>query len=340
MSKKLAAKASLIQLPELDSASPPAPIETVDSGARSPAPESRSRTAPGTMAHFLVAQSNAVSEAEQLREQLKAYDGAAVARKLDARTIRPSRWANRHAASFDGAAYTELRDEIASAGGNVQPIKVRPLKTPDDVLKHEVVYGHRRHRACLELGLPVLAIEEDVNDVQLFAEMERENRARANLSPWEQGMMYRRALDEGLFPSQRKLSEALGVDLALVSKSLSVARLPDAVVAAFESPLVIQYRWAQPLAEAVQKDPEAVLARAKELAMKSPRPLPKEVLEHLVAGAESPPSAEVVQLGEGRRVVRWQPGARGSVRIEIPSGALSAKQLESLQEWLRKSLAK
>lgn len=36
------------------------------------------------------------------------------------------------------------------------------------------------------------------------------------------------------------LSEALGVDVALVSKALSAARLPESVVAAFESPLVNQ----------------------------------------------------------------------------------------------------
>lgn len=27
-----------------------------------------------------------------------------------------------------------------------------------------------------------------------------------NLSPWEQGVMYKRAIDEGLFPSLRKLA--------------------------------------------------------------------------------------------------------------------------------------
>ena len=238
MSKKLAAKASLIQVPDLarnaqgpDAAAPP---------AAPPSAEPRSRTAPGTMAHFLATQSSAVSEAEQLRQQLKAFEGASVARAMDARSIRPSRWANRHSASFAGSVYVELRDEIASAGGNVQPIKVRPLPAPDGAVTHEVVFGHRRHRACLELGLPVLAMVESLDDQQLFAEMERENRARANLSVWEQGMMYRRALDEGLFSSQRKLSEALGVDVALVSKALSVARLPESVVAAFESPLVNQ----------------------------------------------------------------------------------------------------
>ncbi|EFK95109.1 parB-like partition protein, partial [sediment metagenome] len=117
----------------------------------------------------------------------------------------------------------------------------------------------------MELGLPVQAMVVDMSDQQLFEAMERENRARKNLSAWEQGTMYRRALDEGLYPSQRRLAESLGVDVSLVSKSLSLARLPEAVVGAFASPLEIQFRWAQPLAEALQKDPDGVLARAAKL---------------------------------------------------------------------------
>lgn len=342
MSKRLSAKASLIQLPELDAA-PPAAAPAVDASPE-PAPMARSRTAPGTMAHFLVAQSSAVSEAGELREQLKAFEGAQPARRLDPQRIRPSRWANRHASSFEGAAFAELREEIGSAGGNVQPIKVRPLKATDGGSggehDHEVVFGLRRHRACLELGLPVLAIVEELEDLQLFEEMERENRSRANLSPWEQGMMYRRALDEGLFSSQRKLAEALGVDLALVSKSLALARLPDAVVAAFATPLEIQYRWAQPLAEAVQKDPDGVLARAREINAMATKPASKAVLERLLGFSGKSAGSDAVVLGEGARSVRWQPGGKGAVRVDVPAGALTARQLDALQEWLRKALLK
>ena len=104
-----------------------------------------------------------------------------------------------------------------------------------------------------------------MKDADLFVEMERENRGRKNLSAWEQGKMYAIALDEGLFPTQRKLSEALDVDISIVSKSLSLARLPDEVVQAFASPLDIQFRWASILAEALQKDPDGVLARAREV---------------------------------------------------------------------------
>jgi ParB family chromosome partitioning protein len=138
--------------------------------------------------------------------------------------------------------------------------------TPVEPATYELIFGHRRHRACLELGIPVLVAIEDADDTSLFEQMERENRGRKNLSAWEQGTMYRRALDDGLYSSLRRLAESLGVDVSLVSKSVSLARLPDAIVAAFSSPLDIQFRWAAPLAEAMQKDPDGTLERAKILA--------------------------------------------------------------------------
>ena len=50
-----------------------------------------------------------------------------------------------------------------------------------------------------------------------------------------------------------------------LGKALALARLPADVIAAFPSPLDLQYRWASLLIPAIQKDPDLILARAKEL---------------------------------------------------------------------------
>ncbi|MEP6876750.1 MAG: ParB/RepB/Spo0J family partition protein [Burkholderiales bacterium] len=236
-----------------------------------PTDPAKSKTAPGTMMGFLAAQSTAIVEAEALKERVKTLEGESPLRKLDPAIVKASKWANRHEASFLTAEFQELKAEIAAAGGNVQPIKVRPVpvlngSTLATDATYELIFGHRRHRACMELGIPVLAAVEEASDVSLFEQMERENRGRKNLSAWEQGTMYRKALDDGLYSSLRRLADSLGVDVSLVSKSVSLARLPDTVVAAFQSPLDIQFRWAAPLAEALQKDPDGTLERARTLA--------------------------------------------------------------------------
>jgi ParB family chromosome partitioning protein len=229
-------------------------------GAAPAAPAAPSEPVTGVMRHAGLAQ-----ELHSLRAQVQQLEGERGAQPLDARMVRASRWANRHAASFESEDFAELKAEIAGAGGNVQPIKVRPLHEPaGDGARYEIVFGHRRHRACLELGLEVLAVVAELDDRSLFAEMDRENRSRKNLSAYEQGVMYRRALKEGLFPSQRMLAVAVGADSGNVSRAIKVAELPEEILAAFGSPLAVQFAWASDLADAVQRDRKAALIAARE----------------------------------------------------------------------------
>lgn len=342
MAKKLFEKAGLIQMP---SAAPKEPI------APKPAEEVRAKTAPGSMLHFMSAQSTAIKEAESLREELARYEGALPVRHLDPKLIRPSAWANRHAASFEGVDFAALKDEIAAANGNVQPIKVRPLQggaagsegvgpsnphgSPGAL--YEIVFGHRRHRACLELGIPVLAMVASVNEQELFVAMERENRARKDLSAWEQGMMYARALDAGLYASNRQLAAAIGRDLGDVGKALSLARLPKAVVDAFSSPLDLQFRWAKLLNDAQQKDPDGLMARAKALAARTEALTAKQVLERLL-DADDRPSAEApvehVIQNERERLAVISSDDQGRTVVRF-ARALSDAQRQALASALR-----
>ncbi|RCW66274.1 ParB/RepB/Spo0J family partition protein [Pseudorhodoferax soli] len=369
MSKKLAAKASLIQLPpslpstpaagpdaaralsssQADQVAAHAVAPKADAALPSPAAptvarsEARAKTAPGTMAVFMATQSAAVREADDLRQKLKDFEGALVVRALDPRRIKPSRYANRHEDAFADKEFIELRNEISAAGTNVQPICVRPV-SPDSGagFDFEIVFGHRRHRACLDLGLLVQALIVELTDVKLFEAMERENRGRKNLSAWEQGMMYRQALDLGLYPSQRKMSEALGVDLALISKGVALARLPEAVVAAFGSPLNVQFRWAQPLSEALQRDPDGLVARAKEIAASNEPMLGKAVLDKLLM-MEKPlnGSTPIVErrVGKAGRGALLRRSADGQVVLTFDPGVLTAKREAAMIAWLRDSFS-
>lgn len=331
MARKMFEKAGMI--PGLQAGPKPA-------GDNAPAAEPpKAKTAPGTMMGFLTAQSGAVQEAEALKARVKSLEEEAPLRKLDPSSIRPSKWANRHDASFLTAEFQELKAEIAAAGGNVQPIKVRPAavlngSTPSAGPSFELIFGHRRHRACAELGIPVLAAIEEASDVSLFEQMERENRGRKNLSAWEQGTMYRRALDDGLYSSLRRLAEGLGVDVSLVSKSVSLARLPEAVVAAFQSPLDIQFRWAAPLTEAMQKDPDGTLSRARAIAETRGDLSAATILSKLVGQPEPAPgrsaSPALMISKAGKVAARLTADAKGRALVRFEAGALPESKRKAL----------
>ncbi|MDO9283983.1 MAG: ParB/RepB/Spo0J family partition protein [Aquabacterium sp.] len=353
MAKKLLEKAGLIHLP-------PAPARTPlpDGVVGSDADAAKAKTAPGSMLQFMTAQSAAVKEAEALRERLAGFEGALPTRRLDPATVRVSVWANRHDDSYQDAGFLALKADIAAAGGNVQPIKVRPVlaagvaptggglartalveggvgrsNPPAALEQFEIVFGHRRHRACLELGLPVLALVENLAEQQLFVEMERENRSRKDLSAWEQGMMYARALDQGLYPSNRQLAQAIGRDLGDIGKALSLARLPLAVVQAFRSPLDLQYRWAKPLADAQQRDPEGLVARARALKSQVDKRTPKQIFEALADGA--PVAARTTPADIGIRLA----GRQVAVVSSDPSGHTVVRFAKALPQDQRRALA-
>lgn len=353
-SRKLSEKASKLDFSNLPGLAPQVPATTVEGEGANVVDPYKPKTAPGAMMAFAAdARSELVRENERLKvaahetsilkgkvselaADLAQWDGAWATRRIDPKQIRRSKWANRHEHSFNDPDFLALKDEISNAGGNIQAIKVRLVGKNDDEDLYEIVFGHRRHQACLELKLPVLATIENVSDQGLFVEMDRENRSRKNLSPWEQGVMYLRALDEGLFPSQRKLAEAVGIDLSALGKALNLARLPSVVIQAFPSPLDIQYRWAKPLTDALVQNESAVLSRAESLAKESNKGTAKFVFEHLVndvplGGGTVPPPTEITAIKPfGKQVGVLSVHPNGSVNVQLNAGLLTKKRVAEL----------
>lgn len=280
----------------------------------------------------------------EVTTRLAGFDGAMLVKAMDPKQIRRSSWANRIEAEFLTAEFDQLKEEIQSAGGNVQPIKVRAIDGTEVMFDgqkptHEIAFGHRRHQACLELGLPVNAIVvEHMSDRELFESMDRENRGRKNLSAWEQGRMYQDAIDKGLYPSLRKLAESLGVNLSIVSRATSLAKLPAEMIAAFATPLDLQVRWAKPLADALQRDPDGVLARAREFKADGSG-VASEVFDHLIGTVKLLPAQQLMISARGKQVAILKTDPQGRAVIEIESGVLKPTRHQELAKLLEKFLS-
>jgi ParB family chromosome partitioning protein len=342
-----------LQLPPVAAVAPPAadavptavaaktdvPAPTMKFPPVTPGPVAR--TGPGQMLQFRGQMLAVEGELGKLREQLKEHEGSTPTRKLDPQNVLPSRWANRHVDAFNTAEFARLKQDIELAGGNVQPISVRPLA--DQPGKYEIVFGHRRHRACSELGIPVLATIDAgaVSDHDLFTAMDRENRERADLSSYEQGTMYRRALDEKLYPSNRRLAEALGVSHTWVANVLLVADLPAPVVECFRSPLDIQHRHAKAITAALDVDRKAVLRRAEKLrALERPRTAAAVVSALVGSSKEIAESTHQPLDVDGKPVGRWFKDREGRLNIQIDPAYLDEHThlavLKSIAEALRR----
>jgi ParB family chromosome partitioning protein len=202
------------------------------------------------------------------------------------------------------------------------------------------VFGHRRYEACRQIGIPVWAVVENLDDRALVEEMDRENRGRADPSPWEQGMTYLRALEKGVYPSNRQMAAALGVDISNLGKALTLARLPDAVIAAFPAPQSIQLAWATDLGKVFQEDAAGLIARAQALAAEKGAHSAKSVLARLVSPPGSAPEGTVpaAQASHVLKLANQKVGALKFDALGRPSMKLSVKLSGDEQQALLKSM--
>jgi len=293
------------------------------------------KTGPGQMLAFRGQMLEAESELVNLRAKLEQYADSMQTKKIDTSLIDESRWANRHKASYSSVNFIRLKDDISKAGGNVQAIFVRTnLESPG---RFEIIFGHRRYMACKELGIPVLAsiCTERIGDAELFAAMDRENRERADLSNFEQGAMYQRALDEGLHTSKRSLAEALGVSHTWVNNALSVANLPVPIVECFRSPLEITHRHAKLINVALESDRKLVLKRAEKIRGKGLSA--SGVLVGLLDSQKGSLATRMVTV-DGKKVGKIEKKG-DSVFVNLSASDLDDEKLAKLQSFLETLLS-
>jgi ParB family chromosome partitioning protein len=147
--------------------------------------------------------------------------------------------ADRFAEAAD-AAFEVLKASIATSGQEV-PILVRPL--PGKPGRYQVAYGHRRLRACRQLGRPVRALVKPLSDAELVVAQGLENAARVDLSFIEKALfahgLERRGFD------RPTIIAALATDKTELSKMISAAAgLPETLVRAIgPAPKAGRRRW-------------------------------------------------------------------------------------------------
>jgi ParB family chromosome partitioning protein len=136
-----------------------------------------------------------------------------------------------------------------------------------------------------------------------------------------------------LFPSARKLADSASIDLSQLGKALALARLPSEIIQAFLNPLELQYRWATGINQAIQEDPERVLAEAKLIQTETPRPNATQVLKRLLGGGTVPPP-QIKQKQSGQIDVNT---ASKTVVINLKN--IDSSRIKEIQEVITKLIS-
>lgn len=164
----------------------------------------------------------------------------------------------------------DLIDSMIDAGGQQVPALLRRVEGDPD-FDFEVIAGVRRHFAVSWLKahghphLQFLGVVHELSDELAFFTADLENRTRKDISDIERARSYRVALDSHYHGNQSRMAARLRISKGWLSKMLTVADVPDAILEAFENVEKVSLAGLYPVARLLH-DPATAGAVAEEAA--------------------------------------------------------------------------
>ncbi|MEM6913728.1 MAG: ParB/RepB/Spo0J family partition protein [Pseudomonadota bacterium] len=195
-------------------------------------------------------------------------------RMVDPKTCRM--WA-KHNRIYDLLTADNCADLIGSIraqGKQEIPAVVRRLKDDPEGFEYEVISGARRHFAVSYLReqenrreISYLIEVKELEDEEAFRFADLENRGRQDISDYERGREYMKAMADYYGGNMTRMAMRMEVSKALLSSYIAIAKLPREVLDAYGDPREIAVRHGQQLSPILKGETrERVLERAKEIA--------------------------------------------------------------------------
>lgn len=222
-----------------------------------PSPSAHADTPPQPPARVgagvIGATQRSLAELREERDRLQALVDVGGGSELDPSSIDPSPFPDR--LPDDSQVDFEALKKLIAEEGQKVPIQVR--RHPHDSGRYQVVYGHRRWRAALDLGIKVKATVVALSDSELVVAQGIENAARQDLS-WIERALFAWRMDQAGIKA-RDIRAALSIDDPELARLRAVCRaVPVEVIEAIgRAPKAGRPRWVA-LGNAVGEDPAAL----------------------------------------------------------------------------------
>jgi ParB family transcriptional regulator, chromosome partitioning protein len=267
---------------------------------------------------------------------------------VDPERCRPWRLHNRDLDHLSEDSCRDLIDAFLSAKKQRIPAIVRRL-TGDPDFDYEIVAGVRRWwtvkwlRAHNHPEFDYLITVQKIGDEEAFRVSDIENRTRKDITDWERAHEYTHALGEFYEGSQNKMAGHLNISKSWLSRMLDVARLPEAIVAAFADrhditirvardlkPLVADKRALQLMAEEARRINEERGEGGNRLS--GPETAKRLIKATIEPVAKTGVDAVEVRTAAGKAMLSYTRGRGGAITIRIipRSGAKPAEILEAI----------
>lgn len=143
------------------------------------------------------------------------------------------------------------------ANKQLQPALVRNHPNPHGQIKYEVIFGRRRHIACMRLGIPFLVIRKDIPNVQdAIASQDAENKIRNDVSNYSNAMLYKRLLLDDVFKTEKELSEKLRISYSTFNELMAYSKIPEEIVRVIPDIHALSKQLAVKIVQLLNKSPD------------------------------------------------------------------------------------
>lgn len=147
---------------------------------------------------------------------------------VDPKECEPWLYANRQ---DDELGDIEELVESIKTNKQLQPALIRNHLSPHDGIKYEIIFGRRRHIACLKLGIPFLAIKKNLPNAQdAIVSQDAENKLRNDVSDYSNALLYKRLLEDKVFKTEKELGEKLRLSPATFNNLMAYAKIPQDII--------------------------------------------------------------------------------------------------------------
>lgn len=270
---------------------------------------------------------------------------------VDPARCRPWRLHNRDLDHLNEDSCRDLIDAFLSAKKQRIPAIVRRLRDDPDY-DFEIIAGVRRWWTVKWLRehhhpeFDYLVTIQTVSDEEAFRVSDIENRSRKDISDWERGKEYARALAEFYDGHQKEMAEHLKISSSWLSRLIDVTRLPDEIVAAFSDTHDITVRVARdikPLTtdtrtlDLMMGEVRRITAEREDLGVKLSGPeVAKRLVQSTVAPAKKPAGELELKSKAGKAMLRYSKSNRGGLTLKVlpKSGATPDEVLSAIRTLL------
>jgi len=225
--------------------------------------------------------------------------------------------------------------------GQLQPALVRSHPNSHGNVKFEIIFGRRRHIACMHLNRPLLVIKKDFDDLkEAVAYQDAENKQRKNISNYSNSSLYKRLLEDKVFLSEKELAEKLGFSPSTFSNLMSFSKIPVPIISVIPDihnlPISMAAKILS-LLNASKSNYQRLVSIAPQIgnSITTPAKLEKMMEPEVLLNERINDKAKVIKSKNGKKLFTFKTDYKGTPCVLIDREIANSLSMDNLCEHLK-----